>query len=134
MRRSLHLRANASRKTRAMDPGCQYKCSRPQEEMTNTIKRKTGRVAAVTNLEVSSAVANTAVGQILLQVCSRRLAPLAGVDIQDGGASLQVGQWEHQLPVKPVMQESSLALVVRSSGIHWMRAEAFSPTNPAWLV
>ncbi len=31
----------------------------------------------------------------------------------DEGRSLQVGQWEHQLPVKPVMQESCLALVVR---------------------
>jgi len=67
----------------------------------------------VTNLEVSSAVANTVVGQILFQVCSRRLAPLTRVDVQDGGPSLQVGQWEHQLPVKPVMQESCLALVVR---------------------
>ena len=76
------------------------------------------------HLEVSSAVANTSVSQILLQVCSRRLAPLARVDVQDGGASLQVGQWEHQLPVKPAKQESCLALVVRVSGIHWMRAQA----------
>ena len=76
------------------------------------------------HLEVSSAVANTSVSQILLQVCSRRLAPLARVDVQDGGASLQVGQREHQLPVKPAKQESCLALVVRVSGIHWMRAQA----------
>jgi len=76
------------------------------------------------HLEVSAAVANTAVGQILLQVCSRRLAPLARMDVQDGGASLQVGQWEHQLPVKPALQESCLALVARLSGVHWMRAEA----------
>ena len=117
-----------------MDPGCQNKSPRPQEEMTNTIKCKTDRVAAVIDLEVSSAVANTAVGEVLLQVCRRRLAPLAGVDVQDGGASLQVGQWEHQLPVKPVMQESSLALVVRSSGVHWMRAEAFSLANESSMV
>ncbi len=66
-----------------------------------------------THLEVSSAVADTAVGQILLQVCSRRLAPLARMDVQDGGTGLQIGQGEHQLPVKPVMQESLLAVVVR---------------------
>lgn len=89
--------------------------------------------AVVIDLEISSAVANTAVGQILFQVCSRRLVPLAGVDVQDGGASLQVGQREHQLPVKPAMQESCLALVVRSSGIHWMRASLANESSMAGL-
>jgi len=99
----LHLRASASRKTRALDPGENHVCSCPHEGTTNTFKHKTNRVAAVIHLEVSSAIANTAVGQVLLQLCSRRLAPLAGVNVQNGGASLQIRQWEHQLPVKPAI-------------------------------
>ena len=37
----------------------------------------------VSHLEVSSTVAHTAVGKLLLQVLCRRLAPLSGVNVQD---------------------------------------------------
>ena len=35
------------------------------------------------DLEVSSTVAHTAVGKLLLQVLCGRLAPFSGVDVQD---------------------------------------------------
>ena len=53
-------------------------------------------------LEVSSTIANAAVRQVLLELCSGRLRPFACVDVQNGCSRLRVGQREHQLPVKPV--------------------------------
>ena len=63
-------------------------------------------------LEISATVADTAVGQVLFQVCCWRLSPLAGVDIQDCAAGLQVGQRKHEVPVESGSQPITVVTLV----------------------
>ena len=53
------------------------------------------------HLEVGAAVAGGGACQLCAQLGGRRLRPAAGVDLQDAGARLHVGQREQQLPVEP---------------------------------
>lgn len=80
-----------------------------QQRMHIQVKRWSSASAHELYLEICSTVAHAAISKLLLQILGRRLTPFPGVDVQYGCSGLQIGQWEHQLTVKPASHLKKLS-------------------------